>query len=848
MAFAAAVIGCQVPEMTEPQYVPGEADNAFCYGVSFPKQDASGNHVVDPVDPTVITITVVRTNTFGDIEVPYSIVSTADGKPVEGIFEGGKILFADGQPETTFDVTYPTTQVGVAYECTIKIEDKEYASIYSESAPQITFGITRVKWNDIGKVRVREDMLASTSLSGYVSPVHPVLEAQIFERDDMPGMFRVKGLYSPENVMGWLKPDYKEYHDGADAELFFVLDATNPKKVWIQYTSVGWQFFSNGVFYIGSLVDDNAEFCPTISSKAYPSYVSDDNYGTLVDNVITFPAKGLCYGFEAADWWNVANNEGMTYFALPARKDAEGKDIPAGVPVDYSLKVATDLTGADGVPVAITAGMDIESVKWAVYEGELNAAQSANRAAAIADGTDASTEFTNLVANAAGNAKNGAFAVEAEKTGVYTIVVVGFDKDKKEQSNASASFTYVAEGDEDHHVVLECGLEATGKYASQGFTKENSLEFYIFGKNIVDAKVGIFKKLDIIAKGEEEIVSTLLASTSLSDAAIESINKSGYVDLAKGLVPGTEFYLYVWASNGFEEEVFTAGGTFTEGDPLPIYQDFAVSNYYEAGAFANAEAAIGTWNLYGVDFDGSLGMREYLGKSVITASETPTEGPDSYGLYDEYVYVSGLFGDLSWLANYGITIDDRIEMDVYDGVMYTTSNALVNDPDEACTVYLYSKGQGSFGWDYADAYWTCFIPVMDGYYAFVDVKYGASYNFCGLGLLYGNSWTNRISEQLLVDPAKDDNGVAPASIQHNIQLFQDIASNHVSLTASPKARMREIIDQYNQKVVFNLFNPAGIDIVREPKQVNVKVSAAEWFEPVVEVPAGAPVAPARANR
>lgn len=842
LAIAGFAAACQ--KEVEDVYKPAEPDATNCYGVYFPIQEAAGDHVVDPTAETKVIITVSREKSEGALnDVPYTVTATSDGAAIADpstIFELGKINFADGQSETTLEINYPKTEVGVSYSCIIAIEKGQYASTYSSNATQITYGVTRVKWNDLGTVRVREDMLASTSLSGYIDPVHKVMEAQIFERDDMPGMFRVKGLYSPENVKSWLKPEYSEYTDGTDAELFFVLDATNPKKVWIQYTSLGWQFFSNGVFHIGSLVDANEAFCPTISSKKFASYVSDANYGTLQDNVVTFPAKGLCYGFAADDWWNVANNDGMTYFALPERKDASGKLIPAGVPVDYSVKLEAGLTEEGVVPVAVTAGLDIVSLKYAVYEGELNAAQAANRAIAIADGSDESDVFTDLELNAGGTAKVGVMGVAAEETGIYTLVAVGCDKDDKAQQDAYVAFTYVS-AENPVPVVINCGLEVTGKYAPKGYTTENSLEFYVYGEDIVEAKMGVFKYLDLKTKGAAVIVNALMGSNSLPEEAVEAINDGGYVDVAPGLSPGTEYFLAVWATNGFEETVIISDAVCTEGDPLPIYMDFTTDDYYPEGAIEKAEDVYGTWNYYGVDAYGTLGMREYLGPVTISASETPADGPDDSGLYDEYVYVTGLFGDLSWLANYGFPTDATVEMDVYSGIIYLFNLKTV---EGAYDVRMGAKAVNS--WNYTLTYGSAFIPVLEGYYAYVDVsKYAASYNFCGIGLSEAEAgWIAKIWDPLLVDPKLDNNGVIPAGVSaaasNAKSLIQEIAARHENLVETEKGRIQSIIDEY-KNAARNLFAPAGIEgAERTPKQVSVKVVPMAPVAKQSTQPTGAP--------
>ena len=66
MAFLFA--GCKKEVDT---FEPGPAETEGCYGVFFPVQTATEGLIVQtPVDPTVLTITVGRTNTKGAITVP----------------------------------------------------------------------------------------------------------------------------------------------------------------------------------------------------------------------------------------------------------------------------------------------------------------------------------------------------------------------------------------------------------------------------------------------------------------------------------------------------------------------------------------------------------------------------------------------------------------------------------------------------------------------------------------------------------------------------------------------------------------------------------------------------------
>lgn len=809
-----ALVSCAKKELP---YEVGTPDLAGCYGVYFPTQEASGNHELDPAEPTEITFSVSRNVTNGSITVPVVLNSETPS-----VFSVGTLEFADGQSESTVTVSFPNAEMGTPYSFSLAIEDPQYASIYGEGATGISSSFTRVKWNNLGTGKWREDFFSGV-LGSYVSPANPVWDITVYERDDKPGLFRLYGVYNESNVISWLADGFKQYYGGVDNDLVIVLDASNPNKVWFPYICIGWQFYSNGPFYFGSLVEENLAACPDMSG-----YTSNSNYGKYENGIVTFPASTVAYGFSDVEWWGRANTNGMFYMA-----------IPGATPVDYSIKLSAGLTEEGVTPVSVTAGMDVVSIKYAVYEGDLSAKEIAAKASAIADGTDASESFSDIAPNATGSAKVGVMGVSGTDTGIFTLVAVTIDKEGAAQESASASFKYVSP-ENPVPVVISCGLELTGKYAPQGYTTENSLEFYVYGEDIVDAKVGVFKYLDVVSQGYDAVVSALKSSKSLTTAQIEEINGDGYVDIATGLVPGTEFYLFVWASNGYEDTVIYSKPATTDGDPLPIYMNYTVEDYYPDGVFASREDVLGSWNYYGTDVYGTLGMREYLGQVTFTESETETEGPDDDGLYDEYVYATGLFGDLSWLANYGLSTEATVEMDVYAGVIYWFGEQTV---EENYSIYLGAKATNQ--WGYKANYCGAFIPVADGYYAFVDVsQYAASYNFCGISLLdEENGWIAKIWDPLLIDPAKDDNpkSVAAASSAANAskKLIKEIVARHNNFVETEKGRLLSIIDEYKASAN-NFFAPAGLkNVEREAKPVKVNVSSIEWVEPAT-APMAAP--------
>ena len=180
-------ISCKDEELV---YEIGEAEAEDCVGIFFPSQEAAGEHEVDPADPTEVTIKISRKNSEAAVTVPYTITATSNGEVVEGVFTGDDIVFEEGQTETVFKVYYAGAEVGVPYTCSVAVNDKQYASIYGQGNTQITFSITRVKWNNLGKGLMRDDFLGGV-LGTYCSPANPVWEVTFYERDDQKGLYRI---------------------------------------------------------------------------------------------------------------------------------------------------------------------------------------------------------------------------------------------------------------------------------------------------------------------------------------------------------------------------------------------------------------------------------------------------------------------------------------------------------------------------------------------------------------------------------------------------------------------------------------------------------------------------------
>ena len=776
IAAASFVLASCEKEKTPHEFGPKDVDG--CYGVFFPVQEAAGSHAIAPDEATDVTFKIGRINSNGAITVPVVVTASE-----EGIFDVPSITFADGQEEAEFTVSFANAQIGTSYTLSLGVEDPQYASLYGEAPTHLDFTILREKWNEIGTGLWRDDCL--TALFG-VSCLE--WEVEILENDLTKGLYRV--VYPYDGKYGYNDPgDWDE-----SKTYYFEIHAENPDKVWFARQDIGVRWGDYGAMRINSMAGYYLAKGDAASAEGY--------YGTLVNGVITFPVKAILFSMDNY-------NDGAQYYG-----NGSGMFrvcLPGAVLTDYSFKgIETDFTYDGVLPAAFYAGIDVPQIDYVVVSGEITPTQITNQVTAISDGEASNVKSLKNLEKTTykGNDVVGAAEeITLPATGVYTIVAVsyGYDDDKKlvVSDYGSAVVNYVAAGDEDEMAVdLTCGIGSAAKYAAQGVNTDSSVEVWAYGSDIVDAKIAVVKFVDLVSD-MEGVLTSLLASKSISAADIEAINGDGLVYVADKLLPGTEYYTLVWASNGFTEDFFISGNSeYTTGDPLPIYQTYTAGSMFEDGVLENASAWYGDWNYYAVDYYGDTGLREYIGPVTISASETPTEGPDDYGLYDEYVYVDGLFGDLEQFAAYGYPgLDGLLEMDVYGGLMYSCSKTNVaGDLD----VHIYAAGAG--GWyDYADYYFSAFIPVLDGYYAFVDCsKYASSYNFTGLRILSDYVW-NAYIDPLLIDPEKDDNGFAApavdAAVARATKLMKESVAevDNSNVLMNNKARAHAIIDTYKNK-------------------------------------------------
>lgn len=575
-----------------PVYEAGEPDLEGCYGVYFPTQ--TSEFALEPTDPTSVTITLARTVSNGNITVPVVLSDET------GVFSISDVVFEDGQSETTATLNFPTAEVGTNYSFYINIEDPEYASQYSANSTSLSVSVIREKWNDLGKAKWRDDFV--TAIYGVSSVEY---EVEVQENANQKGLYRFKNVYGeayPYNTAGnW--DTSKDY--------WTVINSTDSTKVYIstQRTGCDWGY---GAFYVSSMAGYYLAKGGEENEKKAEEY-----YGSRTNGCIKFPTGSLLFcmpNYQNGAFF-YANNSGMFRVILPGGKD-----------VDYTYSVTAELCENGKVPVTFTLGEDITCMKYLVVEGALDAREIQNAQDQVLNSDKALTVEESCTVD-----------ISCEKTGMYTVVAIAY-ADKVNKGCTGVAFGYVTPGEEEANAtVVNAGLELTSRYEAAGYDKRNSAQCYIYGKNLADVKMGLYKTAEVEKYGIEEVVAAVLEGDSLSAKELEEVNGEGYAELLTSLAPLTSYTLVVWASNGYTDtyvtaEVTTAGldrikmttGTYTyglwwEGDDsgLEFYQDPNYENTY----------VIPNWG-GGVDFTFTY---DPATKKVVVATQGIGDTYENYG-------------------------------------------------------------------------------------------------------------------------------------------------------------------------------------------------------------------------
>ena len=527
----------------ETEVKPGEPELDGCYGVYFPVQDASGDHVFNPTQDPKIEITVARTNTEGAITVPVTASYSE-----EDIFTMTDIVFADGQAETTFTLSFDKAAEGVNYAAHFVIEDNKYASIYSSNATGLDFSVLRVAMKEFQTEDGSKTANLTFTDDNFWGEIHDEITIEYYEVDGIRYCTTKGGkLLAPadngtEGLGPWgtnVQLSFKWYVNKTvtidDAEYQWIEVAPN----YIGYDS------SNGPVYMGDYYWMRADM--GLSNGDYAS--SYDRYTKGSDGYLPSYYDGHGGFIFNAAYWIHGTTSWYGY------KDNTPVAIAEGyVRVDYSLSLETDYSDEGQTPVYVEAGVDVKSIKYDVVAGKLSGIQTENKIAElIAD--DSQMTAVDLLADEEAGVNYATLLLSPEESGDYTVIVFGYDEAGKLQATDAIAIHHINATDAvEKKVVVSAYTEDTpARY--QNLHSYDSFAYGITGEGLTEVHVGIFTQGTLDQYGAQVVMNAVKYDEDgdflASEEDLATINADGgFYDILKGLTAKTTYYVIVWATNG----------------------------------------------------------------------------------------------------------------------------------------------------------------------------------------------------------------------------------------------------------------------------------------------------------
>lgn len=647
----------------EEPYSQGEPDSLFCQGLFFPQEQAE-DYVLDPEDANVLTFTVEREVEDGEAEVPYELISSE-----EGFFELEEdfLFFDDGQKKAKFKVYFSEDyELGEKYECTIKVTDPEYVSKYALSSSELSFSVTVVKWERVTKGGVdvglwRDDFFTSFANQLGAPLAQPYLEKEVavYERADLPGFYKVDEIYTSEYLSQMYAGDdsftdeLEEYCPAAS----ILINATNPSKVYIDAQFAFYDPFMNyGAAYICSDVQE-------VFTSGY-----SNQYGTLKNGVIEFKHKNSLVIYLPSAGTAYANNAGKTRLVLPGYRG-----------YDYSVAVTNSPSENGVMPLHFVLGDDVAEVRYQVFDGHLSDVEMVSKLENLQGATVGVKKVT----------ESGTYDFSTSKTGFYTLIACSYDAAGNYQEYDFVKFGYDTAKDP-KDVDINLGLIVSDKHGATGRTAENSMEFYVYGNEIKEAKVALYKKIHYEDFREAIDAEFKYYISALDRYQLDSLNKVGYTGVVDGLTPGTEYILVAYADNGYHSGFFTATAT-TEGVFDLMDAEFT---FYDLPARLQTDTHddyFKTWDVWSLDpFTATKWGRTKRGtatfkdkKDVMYDSDgNVTTVPGNADYIMDYISLEGMHPNL---AKKGLK--DAIDFEYYEGFIYSMMTQVPEMTVEGQKVY-----------------------------------------------------------------------------------------------------------------------------------------------------------------
>lgn len=666
----AAVMTLSFAACQEEIYGPGEPDLLDCHGLFFPQEQAR-DYEAAPGEVDYIAFTVERTLDAFEAYVPYEITCSE-----EGFFflEDEYIYFDEDAKKTTIKVYFSDDfETGKKYTCTIRVTDPQYVANYGLSSNELTFSLTLVEWKLLGEGLWRDDFFTSYGAAigaKLIAPYHEK-KVKVYQRSDLPGYYRVDNVYTPEYISYIAEGNENNaaaYADYCPAPSLYI-NASDPAKV---YFPAQLAFYDPSPYGYGAVY-----LCSDVAEVFDAGY--SNLYGTLKDGSITFPKNALVAYLPSA---------GAAY------ANAEGKHrlvLPGYEPYDFSIDVKVSPAAAGVLPVEFTMGHNVAKVNYRFFDGHLTDVEMVSKLEEVKKGTQVETVTA-----------SGKYDLTLPKTGLYTLIACSYDAAGNFKEYATAKFGYDTATDP-KKVDLHLGLIVSDKYANAGLTSENSMEFYVYGSEITEAKVAIYKKahFENYRDAVEAEIDYYVAPLGREELAL--VNGIGYTGLIGNLTAGTEYILIVYAGNGYHNDVFYST-VFTGGEYKLLDTEFALfdlATQYQS----DKDVYFKDWEVWSVDPFTEPVSWDRKKRAVATIADDDdmmfdengniTEDPDNVANVYDYITISGMYPN----AAEKYSFDDTIQLEYYEGFVYTmmtqmSAGEYKGKPIYPTNAYLFYDGSG----------------------------------------------------------------------------------------------------------------------------------------------------------
>lgn len=383
-----------------------DATGGLANNVSFQTATVSQTYKEGEVAPSVTAI-IMRGTAQGEQTVNLSQKSdTPDkfGVPTS-------ITFANGETYTEVAITLKDMTVG-KYSTVITPENP---SISGNKSVTITITVKGesepADWQSIGEATYREDCMTT-----FFNVDNVTYKCPIEEDKNHPGTYRLVNPYGaryPYNDPG-------DYDDSKD--YYLTVNATNPKKVYIEQSHTGMAWSNYGEVVIWSIAGLRLN-----QGKTEEEVTQLGAFGSLQNGIITFPSNQLLIAmmnYNDAGLYQ-ANGKGKFAIALPGYSLGD---------FSLALNYIGRFNDTDNKDYAVAQVEMIGKDAKFVHIGMVEGMDASAAIEAVMDST--AIGFTRV------DSKVEEVRFPVEKSGQYTIAAVTFDSEGAAQEKLTTTFKF----------------------------------------------------------------------------------------------------------------------------------------------------------------------------------------------------------------------------------------------------------------------------------------------------------------------------------------------------------------------------------------------------------------------